>query len=176
MSDDTKKPWENDEDFNPEKAWTLIQNLRGEVTEAKKATQTERQAREAAEAELAKGPDPDGKIKAAEERAASAEKALWTARAIAKHPSLAGNEDLLIGADEDAVLKVAERLASLNVPKKDDTDETNGGAGKEGEKPKEPETKLDASGRPIPALKPGHGGDDSTPIDPAAIALAVRRH
>lgn len=176
MSDDNKKPWENDEDFNPEKAWTLIQNLRGEVTEAKKATTTERQAREAAEAELAKGPDPDGKIKAAEERAANAEKALWTARAIGKHPSLAGNEDLLVGADEEAVMKVAERLASLNVPKKDDTeDTTNGGAGKEGNKLDE-QPKLDASGRPIPALKPGHGGDDSTPIDPAAIALAVRRH
>lgn len=31
-----KKPWGDDKDFDPEKAWKLIQNLRGDVDKAKK--------------------------------------------------------------------------------------------------------------------------------------------
>jgi polyhydroxyalkanoate synthesis regulator phasin len=32
---DTKPPWGSDEDFNPQKAWDLIQNLRGDLKTAK---------------------------------------------------------------------------------------------------------------------------------------------
>lgn len=35
MPENTNPPWGSDEDFNPEKAWTLIQNLRAEVRETK---------------------------------------------------------------------------------------------------------------------------------------------
>ncbi|PWH05200.1 hypothetical protein DEO23_14055 [Brachybacterium endophyticum] len=35
MTDDQQKPWGDDENFDAEKAWTLIQNLRGDVDRLK---------------------------------------------------------------------------------------------------------------------------------------------
>jgi len=61
MSDEQVKPWGDDSEFDAEKAWTLIQNLRGDLDRAKADKQSVAQERDAAIAER------DAGVKAVEE-------------------------------------------------------------------------------------------------------------
>lgn len=169
-------PW--GDDFDAEKAWTLVQNLRGdkEKLQGEKDSltaelTTERQAREDAE-KAAKDVDPEGKLTAAEKRAADAERSLWTERALRKHAIDEELVEFLSGDTEEAILAKAEKLSKVGKP----GDEKPGG-----EKSDEDKNGADKpeggelQGRPAPALTPGHGGDSPAPFDPEAIASAARR-
>lgn len=168
-------PW--GDDFDAEKAWKLIQNLRTDKTElTEKVTslttdlETERQAREAAEKAVSEA-DVDGKVAAAEQRAAEAEKSLYVERAIRKHEIPEDLVDFLTGDTEEEILKKAERLASVGKPPAGNSNNPNPDD-KDGEQDK---PKVDAQGRPVPDLRPGHGGDDGPePFDPDKIVASVR--
>jgi hypothetical protein len=171
-------PW--GDDFDAEKAWTLVQNLRGdkEKLQGEKDSltaelATERQAREDAE-KAAKDTDPDGKLSAAEKRAADAERSLWTERALRKHEIDEELVEFLAGDTEEAILAKAEKLSKVGKP---GSEKPKGDEGKDGEKPSgdsaPPEGDLQS--RPAPTLTPGHGGDTPAPFDPEAIASAARK-
>lgn len=162
-------PWgEEEANFDAARAWALIQSLRQEVTDEKAKTTTERQAREAAEAKAADA-DPEGKLKAAEERAEKAERAVELAKILRDYPALDGFEDLLTGKTPEELKSQAERLASLKGPQTPEGDKSKGDKSEgEGEMPP-------ADTTPKPSLTPGHGGTDPKPFDPAAIAKAARR-
>lgn len=83
---DVQKPWQNAEDFNEEKAWNLIQNLRGEISQLKATRDQLTQERDTALGDLQKA------ISERDEKAAEVEaKATAEAQALAK---LAGFENL----------------------------------------------------------------------------------
>lgn len=174
----TTPPW--GDDFDAEKAWTLVQNLRGDKeklqTEKDGLTSelaTERQARETAETKLTEA-DPEGKLTAAEARAKTAETSLWTERALRKHSIDEDLVDFLTGDTEEEILAKAERLAGRSKPaeEKPSTD----GDPKDGEKPADDKPAGDQGlpGTPKPSLTPGHGGDTPAPFDPDAIAAKAR--
>lgn len=163
----TTPPW--GDDFDASRAWTLLQNVRGDLAKAKDDLASERQARETAESAL-KDADPEGKLTAAETRAAEAERSLWTERALRKHSIAEELVEFLSGDTEEAILAKAEKLSKVGKP--------------DGEQPKPDEEKPDESAdkpdgglppRPTPDLTPGHGGDTPAPFDPEAIANNARR-
>jgi hypothetical protein len=175
-------PW--GDDFDAEKAWTLVQNLRadkdklqGEKESLTGELTTERQAREAAETKLTEA-DSEGKITAAEKRAKDAETSLWTERALRKHPEL--DEDLLdflTGETEEEILGKAERLAKRGKPADKPDGDKPDGDNPDGTKPAGDQTSGDGSGlpgTPKPDLTPGHGGDQKPAFDPDAIVSAIR--
>lgn len=169
-ADTQTPPWGND--FDAEKAWTLIQNLRAEKAQLQTNVTTERQAREAAEKALADA-DVEGKVSAAEKRAQDAERGLSREKALRKFPvldGLEGLEEFLTGDTEEQILAKAERLASLGGGKKTGTEPEPKEPAGNADAPKEPEI----PGKPIPSLTPGHGGSDATPFDPEAIAKQAR--
>ncbi len=155
-------PW--GEDFDAEKAWTLIVNLRSDVQKAKDKADTETARADAAEKALAEAPDPAEKVTAAEKRAADAERALLVERAIRKHSIPDDLADFLTGDTEEEIEAKAARLASVGA--------------KPGDEEQKPEDKaaeeVDESGRPKPALTPGHGGDGRERFDAALVVAAVR--
>ncbi|KUM41205.1 hypothetical protein [Arthrobacter sp. EPSL27] len=164
--DAEKTPW--GADFDAERAWKLVQNLRAEVTDLKQKNSTyesERQAREdEGKSELQKLQD---RLQAAEQKAKEAARDLNLQKVLRKHPELEDFADLLTGETEEELFAKAERLAAIGKPK-----EPAEGEQKDGEqKPDAPELPA----KPTPNLTPGHGGDDSTPFDPTAIALAARQ-
>jgi hypothetical protein len=152
-------PWGSDEEFNPEKAWQLVQNLRADKDKlTTKVTDYERSVQEAEDAkkdDLTKALD---KVTAAEKRAAEAERQLIVAKALRDHPELSEIEDVedfLTGETAEEIEAKAVRLAA-------------------GRKPAEP--KQDPSRRPRSALVPGHSTSEADPeFDPDAIAKAARR-
>jgi hypothetical protein len=169
------KPW--GDDFDAERAWRLVQNLRAEVTDLK----TERDSLKTERDQLQESTGSEtAKVTAAEERAAKAEKALHVERALRKFPDLADVADLLEGDDEEAVMKKAERLSGIGrKPGSDDKGGDDKGGDKDGKKPDAAGNDADADndglpGKPKPDLKPGHGGDAPKPFDPAAIAAKAR--
>ncbi len=139
-------PWGSDEDFNPERAWSLIQNLRQEVAELKEAKTSadgEREAREAAEA-----------------RAAEAERDLLVERTLRRHGIPEDLAEFIAGDTEEEIDARAERLAARL---------------DKGEPVEEPTDDLSDRSRPSPALTPGHGAPNDGPtFDPAAIARKAR--
>jgi hypothetical protein len=173
MPDAQTPPWGDDADFDAARAWALIQSLRTEVTDEKAKTTTERQARQAAEAAVADA-DPEGKIKALTTRAETAEQKLAVTTVLVDFPALKGFEDFLTGSTPEEIKAQAERLAARVSPTTPEGD-AKGEPGDatpvvEGETPPVPQSQT-----PTPALTPGHGGADSTPFDPTAIAKSVRR-
>ncbi|UYL87611.1 scaffolding protein [Arthrobacter phage VResidence] len=161
-----KAPW--GDDFDAERAWKLVQNLRAERDDLKKkntAYESERQAREdEGKSELQKLQD---RLDAAERTAKEKERELSLAKVLRKHPELEEFADLLTGDTEEELAAKAERLAAIGKPK-----DGGDGENKDGEqKPDAPELPA----KPTPNLTPGHGGDESTPFDPTAIALAARQ-
>jgi hypothetical protein len=161
-------PW--GDDFDADRAWTLLQNVRGDLAKAKDDLTAERQARETAESAL-KDADPEGKLTAAEKRAADAERSLWTERALRKHEIDEELVEFLTGDTEEAILAKAEKLSKVRKP---ETEEP-----KDGDKPKDGEpgtgSEIDLQSRPAPTLTPGHGGDSPEPNDLDAIAAATRK-
>jgi hypothetical protein len=152
-------PWGSAEEFNPEKAWQLVQNLRADKEKlSTKVSDYERSVQEAEDAkkdDLTKALD---KVTAAEKRALEAERKLLVGKVLRGHPELSEIEDVedfLTGDTEEEIEAKAVRLAA-------------------GRKPAEP--KQDPSRRPRPALVPGHSTSEADPeFDPDAIAKAARR-
>lgn len=155
-------PW--GEDFDAERAWKLVQNLRSERDDLKKKNTTyesERQAREdEGKSELQKLQD---RAVAAEKAAKDAARELSLQKVLRKHPELEDFADLLTGDTEEELFAKADRLAAIGKPKEPAEDEQ-----KADEQPELP-------GKPTPNLTPGHGGEETTPFDPTAIALAARK-
>lgn len=148
------KPWGDDADFDAEKAWTLIQNLRGD----KSKTQIERDelAAQIKAVEDAKLSDQDRIAKELE--AAKAE------LADARRKAALGQYDLpesalvfLTAESAEEIDKQASALAGL-APKKE---------------PVEP--KAPADSRAKPALPNGHADDIPEVFDAAAIARQARQ-
>lgn len=171
-------PWGSDENFDAARAWTLISNLRDEVGTIKaerdslKASADERAAAEQTDAERAAA-----RATQAEERAKAAERALWTERALRKHPLPEGLSDeeeadfvaFLSGETPEEIERKAARLAALRGAEKT-ADEGTPSGDQPGQAPAE------IPGRPQPHLTPtpGHGGTQPEPFDAAAIAKAAR--
>lgn len=163
-------PW--GDNFDAEKAWTLIQNLRTDKdTLQTKLTSTESErdalAKTAQEAEDAQKSDAQklaDRLAAAEKALGEKDRELAKTRVLAKHSIPEELADFLTGATEEELTAQAEKLATLAKPKEVEQEE------EEEEKP----TAADLPGKPAPALTPGHGGDEPKPFDPVAIALAAR--
>lgn len=168
-------PWEADgKTFDPERAWTLIVNLRQEVADGKaQVTALTAERDEAKTAAEAAATDAATAREQAEQRASAAERALWTERALRKHPLPEGLDEeeeadllsFLSGDSEEAVVKKAARLESLRGGKKVEPAETGDPA---------PTAEEILGDRPAPALNPGHGGTPPATFDAAAIAKAAR--
>lgn len=184
-ADDGKStpPW--GDDFNAERAWSLITNLREEkatIKAERDAFKVERDEHARKLQESATGDkDADEKIKDAIERATKAEKELYVERALRKFPDIADYAEFLSGDDEEAILAKAEKLASIGKPKDDakdgDKDGTDSDVSRETDEDKDGHDDPGAGlpGKPTPSLAPGHGGDETPAFDPVAIAKAARR-
>ena len=175
-------PW--GDDFNAERAWNLVQNLRSEKETLKGDLATARQKIQEIEAGESDGlKELRTRAEAAEARAKKAEHELTLSKVLKDFPALEGFEDLLTGDDEASIRSKAERLAAIGKkPEEGDPkpgaqeeqkagdDNTPDGQAPDGEQtsslPKRPEADL--------SLTPGHGGEEKVPFDPAAIALAAR--
>jgi len=158
-----KAPW-TAENFDPERAWRLVENLRGELDGLKTerdALRAERQERE--DAEKSETERLSGRLTDAEQKLADAQRAVYLERALRKHSIPEDLVEFLTGDTEEEITAKAERLAALGSGSKSDED-----ASKQGDQP-------NPSGKPTPALTPGHGGEEETPFDPAAIAKSARR-
>lgn len=114
-------PWGSAEDFNPEKAWSLIQNLRSDLDSAKAARASASTEAEAKAAELEKvRAEHDEFVKSAEasiaERAAEVEK-INTLRSKELMLADAGLPrdyvDMVHGDSEDDIKTSVQRLSAL---------------------------------------------------------------
>jgi hypothetical protein len=172
-------PW--GDDFDAERAWNLIQNLRSEKETLKGELAAEKQKVQAAEAgESDALKELRTRAEEAEARAKTAEHSLTLAKVLKDFPALEGFEDLLTGDDEEAIRSKAERLAAIGGKKGDNP--APGDGDKDGEKPpaadgeKSGQEGSGLPGKPAESLtlNPGHGGEEKVAFDPAAIALAAR--
>lgn len=155
-ADASTPPW--GADFDAERAWTLVQALRADVAKAKATGQAPATPAKPADPAPATPPapaDPDA-LTAAEARAVAAERELHVERARRKFPDLGDDlVEFLTGTTEDAILAQAERLAKVGAaPSAPTTDPT--------------------TGKPVPALTPGHSADESTAFDAAAVTAAIK--
>jgi hypothetical protein len=156
---DQTPPW--GDDFDAERAWTLIQNLRGE----KSALQTERdELRTERDSLQTERETREAEATSATERATKAERELHVERALRKHKVPDDLVDLVRGDTEEEVLAMAERLAKFATPEKQEPEE------EEKEEPAAPQLPA----KPRPKLQPGHGGDAGEPNDLDAIVKSVR--
>jgi hypothetical protein len=150
-------PWGSDEDFNPEKAWGLIQALRGDKTaltaerDALKTKVDEAEAASLSETEKIQRQRDDA-IKASGDTATE----LAKARAALKHGLTEDDLDLLGSGTPEEIAARAERLADRlgSAPKGDPI-----------------------PGKPKESLPRG-GGDPDQPVeetDPSKLAGAIPR-
>lgn len=159
-------PW--GDDFDAEKAWRLVQNLRTErdgLKTERDALKGERDAltteRDGLKTEL------QTKTEEAERLSKDSARELALQKVLRKFPDLEDFADLLTGDTEEELVSKAERLAKIGKPAEPaDGEQTDG--------EQTPET-PELPGKPTPNLTPGHGGEDVTPFDPTAIAKAARR-
>lgn len=152
-------PW--GDDFDAQRAWSLVTSLRAEIAEEKTAhgqtkaerdrlaterddLTTEKTAAEEAAAEAATA------LTAATEATTAAQRDLWVERAVRMHGIDEDLVDFLTGDDEETILAKAERLAGRN----------------------KPADKL--PGLPVPALIPGHSGDSPGPFDADSVVDYAR--
>lgn len=165
-TDAEKAPW--GDDFDAERAWKLVQNLRSERDTLKSERDSLKGERDALTTER-DGLKTELQTKTEELEKTSKETAreLALQKVLRKHPELEEFADLLTGDTEEELASKAERLAAIGKPKEPADGEKPGGE----QKPDEPEL----PGKPTPNLTPGHGGEESTPFDPTAIALAARQ-
>lgn len=162
-----KAPW--GDDFDAERAWKLVQNLRTErdgLKAERDGLKTERDAlvteRDGLKTEL------QTKTEELEKTSKETARELALQKVLRKHPELEDFADLLSGDTEEELTSKAERLAALGKPKA-----PADGENKDAEqKPETPEI----PGKPTPSLTPGHGGEENAPFDPVAIAKAARRN
>ncbi|MFD0044738.1 hypothetical protein ACFVGV_06060 [Pseudarthrobacter scleromae] len=173
-------PW--GDDFDAERAWNLVQNLRSEKDSLKGELATARQKIQEIEAGESDGlKELRTRAEAAEARAKKAEHELTLSKVLKDFPALEGFEDLLTGDDEEAIRSKAERLAAIGkkpeegAPKDGAQEEQKGGNDPDGQEPDgEQKPGLPAKPEADLSLTPGHGGEEKVAFDPAAIALAAR--
>jgi len=152
-------PW--GEDFDAGKAWSLVENLRSDKTSLQtRLTALETAAQEAENAKKTDAEKLTDRATKAEKDLEAAQRAVYIERALRKHSIPDDLAEFLTGDTEDEIEKKAERLAGIGKPA--DSDDT------------EQKPEVDASGKPKPALRPGHGSDDAAPFDAAAIAKEIR--
>ena len=114
-------PWGTDDQFDAAKAWTLVQNLRGDL-ERKSAriaelTPFEQKAREAEEASKSEVQRASEALSAAERRASEAEARLLRAEVATEKGLTAKQAARLVGTTRDELLADADDfLASLPAP------------------------------------------------------------
>lgn len=167
-----KAPW--GDDFDAERAWKLVQNLRAErdaLKTERDGLKTERDTLKSEKDSVAnEGKSELQKLQDRLEQIEAASKAkdrdLALQKVLRKHPDLEEFADLLTGDTEEELAAKAERLSAIGKAKAPAEGEE-----KDGEKP----DTTELPGKPQPNLTPGHGGEDSTPFDPTAIALAARK-
>lgn len=166
---DQKKPW--GDDFDEAKAWTLVQNLRGDKSTLQADLATARQALTEAETKATAG-------ETEKDRADKAERALWTERALRKHPTVSEDfVDFLSGDTEEEILAKAERLSKVGQPKAPAVDDPKPDADPKPDDPKPEEpAKPELPGKPKPDLTPGHGADAPAAFDPDAVVAAIRKN
>jgi len=163
MPDAQTPPWGND--FDAEKAWTLLQNVRKDKTDliAEKATLVG----QVAELQTAIQAKADEKL---EDKLAAAEKSLFVERALRKHPEAEEFLDFLTGETEDEITAKAERLAKAGKPKGDPKPDDKKGDDKKGDETPNP---ADLQRRPGENLTPGHGGEQTVAFDAKSIASEI---
>ena len=167
-STDQTKPW--GDDFDEAKAWTLVQNLRGDKTTLQADLATARQALTEAETKATAG-------ETEKDRADKAERALWTERALRKHPTVSEDfVDFLSGDTEEEILAKAERLSQVGQPKAPaEAPKPDDDAKPDGEPKPDADAKPELPGKPKPDLTPGHGADSTAAFDPDAVVAAIRK-
>lgn len=121
-----KPPWERDgEEFSPEKAWKLIENLRADNTKLKESNDSSSaKLREIEDAKLTEQEKLQRDLKEAQEQLADVNRAKAWAEARAKYPQLTEQDFDLIGAATpeeitDKAAKLAARLDAQAVSKTD---------------------------------------------------------
>lgn len=161
-------PW--GDDFDAERAWKLVQNLRTErdgLKTERDSLKTERDAlvteRDGLKTEL------QTKTEEVERTTKETARELALQKVLRKHPELEDFADLLSGDTEEEIAAKADRLAAIGKPK-----EPAANADPAGEQPPAGDPEL--PGKPTPSLTPGHGGEENAPFDPVAIAKAARRN
>ncbi len=111
-------PWGSDADFDPQKAWSLIQNVRGDL-EKKNAriaelTPFEAKARDLEDAQKSEVQRLTEQVAAAQQTAQERATEAMRLRVALRHGiSDEDAEIFLTGATEEAITKQAERLAAL---------------------------------------------------------------
>lgn len=167
-SDEQKAPW--GDDFDAERAWRLVQNLRQERDGLK--SERDRLKSELQESRNSSATESE-KIADAEKRAKDAEKALYLERVYRKFPALDNDDlrDFLTGDTEEEITAKAERLARLGkAPEESENDDPKPSEDGDGD-----DGSQEIPGKPTPSLVPGHGGQEPPTFDPVAIAKAARR-
>lgn len=126
-STDQTPPWGTDEEFNPERAWALIQNLRGEIAQHKQAAATARQQAESLTSQVQSLVAERDKALADSQAATESLTVEKTARVKERLLAAAGLDaerfaSMLTGSDESAWADQVQALAALRgekVPKPD---------------------------------------------------------
>jgi hypothetical protein len=153
-----KKPWGDDKEFDPDKAWKLIENVRGDVDKLKKERDT--LAKQVKDHEDATKSD----TQKLEDRATTAEQQLAAERRTAVRLEVAIEKGLtptqakrLVGDTKEELAADADELL------KSFKDDDDGGSG-------------DSRRTPKPRLKPGaSGGAEPEETDPEKLAAQVPR-
>lgn len=150
-----KKPWGSDEEFDPEKAWTLIENLRKEVGTIKAdRDHLKAKAQEIEDAKLGEKERAEKTATEATQRAAKAEADAARLRVALKKGLTETQAKRLVGESEEDLEKDADEL--LESFKKEEDD--------------------DAPRRPRERLRPGAApGAEPEKSDPASLAAEVPR-
>lgn len=106
--DNQKPPWGSDEEFKPEKAWRLVQNLRAEIAQLKPQAAKAKELEDADKSEAQKAAD---RAAEAEQRADKAEAEAARLAAAIKHGLTDADLELLEGVPADKVEERAKLLA-----------------------------------------------------------------
>lgn len=152
----TAPPW--GDDFDAERAWKLVQNLRADnEKKTAKLHDFEKAAADKAEAEKTELERAIARAEKAEKSLADRDAAERRKAVLDKHGLDETDAAFLLGVADDELDAKAEALATrLGVSKKDAAEEI--------------------PGKPKPKLLPGHATGDAEPdFDPIALADSVRK-
>lgn len=152
----TKPPWGSDDEFNPEKAWKLIQNLRGDVEELKPKAAKLRELEDAEKTEAQRLKD---QLEAEQASNATSKTEVAKLKAAIKHGLSEEDLELLSGTPEE-IEQRAERLAA-RLAGTSNEEEQEGGTGR----------------RPKERLRPGASpSTEPEETDPRKLAAGLPRH
>ena len=155
-----KKPWGDDKDFDPDKAWTLIQNVRGDVDNLKKERDDlAKQVKEHTDATKSDQEKLEERAKTAETSLSEAQKTLARLEVAMEKGLTPGQAKRLIGDTKEELEADADELLQSF---KDDATDDGGDAHRRG--------------TPKARLKPGASGStEPDETDPDKLAAQVPR-